>query len=509
MNDILRKIIFMKYLVFLSLYACIYSECEKNAPISYNGGCYKSCDNFNLFYYESSKTCTDNCKSVECVNQFGTCKSSCDKDYITLIKPPDQDNWCISDCFLFGKVKSDKFCLDSCKSNNYFFNTDGVCENTCKDQIYEDQDETYCTENCILYGLYKNTYCTDNCKIYGKYLYYENCRDECNFEKPMLTEEENYCVSKCFDFDLVYSSTTKVCVKTCKSVDEIVDEVGVCDTICGYHRLVHKYNNENYCTDDCNLYGQVRVEYSYCIESCKSINKLKYDGYCTNECIKGYYIYRGKRENYCLTESTCLKYGKYLKSKYICSNECGEDKCYEECSNNSYYSIQEKTCINNCKEKELYLYENKFCVSSCGYDYPYILKTENENICVDECPESAKYIVYENYICTNYCPNLYIFRNFCIGSCPMVAPYVNKVNGLKFCVQNCHDLNLYNRPDNRNCVDNCKKYSKFLYKSNCYNSCPSMAPYKYYGEEENTCHKNCEEIGLKTNIVDNTCNNNW
>jgi hypothetical protein len=30
-----------------------------------------------------------------------------------------------------------------------------------------------------------------------------------------------------------------------------------------------------------------------------------------------------------------------------------------------------------------------------------------------------------------------------------------------------------------------------------------MAPYKYYGEEENTCHKNCEEIGLKTNIVDN------
>ena len=64
MNDVLRKINFMKYLVFLSLYAYIISECEKNAPISYNGGCYKSCDNFNLFYYESSKTCTDNCKSV-------------------------------------------------------------------------------------------------------------------------------------------------------------------------------------------------------------------------------------------------------------------------------------------------------------------------------------------------------------------------------------------------------------------------------------------------------------
>jgi hypothetical protein len=58
------------------------------------------------------------------------------------------------------------------------------------------------------------------------------------------------------------------------------------------------------------------------------------------------------------------------------------------------------------------------------------------------------------------------------------------------------------------CTDNCKKYSLYLLDNNCFYSCPSESPYKYRGENEYTCHKNCSEIGLLTDIENKICVSN-
>lgn len=103
---------------------------------------------------------------------------------------------------------------------------------------------------------------------------------------------------------------------------------------------------------------------------------------------------------------------------------------------------------------------------------------------------------------------MFIFDYKCVDSCPFVAEYINIINVQKFCVKNCNSISLYNILSSKQCTNNCKNISKYLIKNNCFDRCIYEFPYKYEGENENSCHKNCSEIGLLTNIVTDTCVSN-
>ena len=50
-----------------------------------------------------------------------------------------------------------------------------------------------------------------------------------------------------------------------------------------------------------------------------------------------------------------------------------------------------------------------------------------------------------------------------------------------------------------------KKLGKYLSEGICFDSCISEFPYKYEGEEENLCVKNCSELGLLADIKNKIC----
>lgn len=495
----------MKYILLLILFHIANNSCGGLSYIEYQGNCYSTCNSFNMLYHRGIKTCVKNCKSSDYYRYENECAPSCS---LVLKNPSDLDDFCVNDCFIFLKGRYDGACVESCKANNLINYVDHICSTTCNYYIFEDQKEKYCVPNCLVYGKYKNSICADNCKAIGKFNYKEACETTCPFANPafLLTEEENYCVNNCYRYDLVKSKETSVCEPSCKSVGEILFERGKCDKKCatsGYS--IYKYKDEDYCVN-CLTYELVKDSNTgYCYKTCRELNKINDENSCKNSC--GLYIYKGIKDDYCIYKSTCTSFGKYISSGY-CQDECPNNNCNEECGENQYYSIPNKLCVNNCKEKNLFLYEDKFCVSSCGLDYPYIYQSETENICVNICPENAKYLIYETSYCSDNCNNLYLFNNICYNSCPLVAEYVNEEDGNKNCVENCHDLNLYNRLEKKMCADNCKKYSEYFYANNCFSSCPEEAPYYMEGELENTCHKNCEEVGLLNNIYDKLCVSN-
>lgn len=252
---------------------------------------------------------------------------------------------------------------------------------------------------------------------------------------------------------------------------------------------------------------------STCIKNCKEIGKFRYNNECVNSCKYNYkyYHYEIDNEEYCINEEECYSIGKYpirKNNNYICSDECDNSNCITTCGNDQYYSIPNKECVNSCKSLGFVLY-NKYCLKDCPIFAKYIFKGTNEDICVKDCPENSPYLDYESGICIMSCNELYIFEgNKCIKSCPNTALYVNKIENNKYCVKDCHELGLYNVINDKICTDNCKKKTQYLAFNNCFQTCGNIVPYKYEDENEYSCHKNCSEIGLLTDLTLELCTTN-
>ena len=96
----------------------------------------------------------------------------------------------------------------------------------------------------------------------------------------------------------------------------------------------------------------------------------------------------------------------------------------------------------------------------------------------------------------------------CVSSCPKAGVYIYTVGENKHCIKNCNDYRLYNVISQKQCTDNCKRISQYLYDGICLTTCISEAPYIYEGGDENICTKNCSKYGLLLDIDSAKCVSN-
>ena len=157
----------------------VVKSCAGIYYIEYQGNCYDSCDSLNMLYHNGLETCVSNCKYTNYLRQNNECINSCHFAHYLLKFPSNQDDLWVDDCLMFGKARSNGVCIDSCKSNNLIDFSEYLCENYCKNNIFEDQNEKYCVPNCLVYGKYQNSNCADNCKEIGKFVYKEICETNC------------------------------------------------------------------------------------------------------------------------------------------------------------------------------------------------------------------------------------------------------------------------------------------------------------------------------------------
>ena len=504
----------MRLFFFFSLFILIQSTCTKT-QIEYNGECLSSCQDVNLFYDSQAKSCVSNCKSLDYFRYNYNCQPTCTKT--KSINSNNLDNFCLTSssyCEIFGKRDLSGYCYDTCKLAGAFVSktTPGSCTSSCTNYVYEDGKESYCMSSCLNFGLRNNNPCTKNCKAIGKFYYNRECRSACTNLKEFYTEEENYCIQSCEYYNMEKIQGSNTCTETCKSVGQILGS-DMCYLKNSYYKLT--YEDEDYDVRYCSDYGMVIGPSSTCVNKCKEIGKVRYSNTCYSSCYYDnsatqVYPYEYENEIYCLNKQQCNNIGKYANKKnglYYCNDECDGTDCFSDCPNNQYYSISSKECVYSCREEGLFLYD-KYCINSCPIFANKIYNGPSEDICVKECPESAPYFDTASYKCLESCSSLYIFDNKCVNTCPRVALYVNIVDENKFCVKNCKTLGLYNLISEKQCTNNCKKNSQYLFEGNCFKSCISEAPYIYLAEDENICTNDCSKYGLLFDIDNIKCVNN-
>lgn len=504
----------MRLLLFFSLFIFICSACSSN-KIDYNGNCLSSCKEINYFYDSEGKTCVPNCKSINYFRKDYNCQSTCAKT--ELINSNNLDDFCLSSasyCEIFGKKDLSGYCYDTCKLGGGFVmkTNSASCLSSCTSYVYEDGKESFCFSSCLYLGLINNNPCTKTCKSKGKFYYNRECRSSCSSLKEYYTEEENYCIQSCGDYNMKKIEGSNTCTETCKSVGQTLGS-DQCYLKYSYNKLT--YENEDYNVRYCSDYGMVYGPSSTCVKNCKEIGKVRYSNTCYNKCnydnsATQVYPYEYENEIYCLNKQQCNNIGKYAYYKnglYYCNDECDGTKCNIECPNDQYYSLTSKTCVYSCREEGLFLYD-KYCINSCPIFANKLYNGPLEDICLKECPESAPYYDNASNKCLESCDNLYIFDNKCASTCPIVALYANIINDKKFCVNNCKSLGLYNLISEKQCTNNCKKNSQYLFQGNCFKSCISEAPYIYETEDENICTKDCSKYGLLFDIDNIKCVNN-
>ena len=79
----------------------------------------------------------------------------------------------------------------------------------------------------------------------------------------------------------------------------------------------------------------------------------------------------------------------------------------------------------------------------------------------------------------------------------MEAPYYNEGELENTCHKNCEEIGLLNNIYDHVCVKNCKNIGKRKYENRCVKTCPRNAFYVYETDEESYCVKDCSEYNQK------------
>ena len=399
----------MKEILFLSLLVFINSSCS-SSQYEYNGNCYSSCLDLNLFHNTEAKTCVHDCKSLDYFRYGYNCQQTCSKT--ELINSDNLDKFCLSSssyCEIFGK-KEDSVCCDSCKSIGKtvtvaYYN---MCTDSCTKYIYEDEYESYCVSSCANFGMINNVPCAKSCKAIGKFYYNSGCRDSCTDKlKEYLTEEENYCTLSCDYHNMVKPQNSNICAKSCKSAGQIQGSSG-CFVTPSYHKLTYK--DDDYDERYCELYKMAYGPSSTCVQNCKAIGLVRYTNTCLSKCNADnsrtqIYPFEFDNEIYCLNKQQCNNIGKYYSYRngiYYCDDTCSGSSCFPDCGNDQYYSVSGKKCVDSCREEGLLLYD-QYCVNACPIFSKSLYNGPTEDECLTECPDEAPFLDYSTSKCAESC----------------------------------------------------------------------------------------------------------
>ena len=91
----------------------------------------------------------------------------------------------------------------------------------------------------------------------------------------------------------------------------------------------------------------------------------------------------------------------------------------------------------------------------------------------------------------------------CIDKCISEYPSIYLAENENHCIKKCSDVGLLTDISDDSCVTNCKNLGKIRYEDRCITKCPFNVKYTYSTNEENYCVKSCIPYGQVPN--DLTC----
>lgn len=396
--------------------SCLY-KCPENyfyidvpENFSNNTKCYKKCPNEYPYYNKSSLTCSNECSGYL---NF-TSKECLDLDEcITNKKNIYSDNgnkYCLNDCDDLGLFKFGNECVKNCSFNNLTINMEKkTCE--CQKFFYlNENNQTICTNNCegtYNLRLIKTNQCLKDCNNYILSLDKKYCYEE-ESQCPQNTELKQYT----FEGNIKYK----------------------CDCSYKYYK-----DNENVLIclkegEECpNDYKYIREDSSECIKQCE-------EGYT-------------ELGNICLNNSLNYKYWYFKDNKFQGIENCGQI---------SYLLIHNSTqCIKNCKLDNFPVYPNvndiNECLSNCE-DIPNTLlkKVNNSDKSFYECE----------------CIDLWYMENN--------IKYCNNDTTKKTCAEAFEGKNkTYLIKETKECIEKCNENYSFSFGKECFKSCQNIK--RYYG----------------------------
>ena len=257
----------------------------------------------------------------------------------------------------------------------------------------------------------------------------------------------------------------------------------------------------NYCHSECKTCKETifeNDENKFCL-SCSSPEKFIKFGNCVSECKNGYYndtidptikickcdlincykcsLESLKNNNSCITCNEELGYFPLYDDTILHNKINSFKKCYKPPQ--GYYLDKEdffyKKCYNSCKKCNISgseLYHN--CIE-CKYNYDYIIQYEIYKNCFINC----SYYYYFDEI---------ISQLFCTHGLQCVGKYNKFILGTN------------------QCIDDCKKVSKYKFRKICYSVCPNGS---YKSESKSFfCEVICNEEKPFELIENQECVNN-
>lgn len=552
---------------------CYKFQCTELCPhhtFNFNSTCLERCPKEANFI--TTGDCEENCFSAE-----KTCHKECPEPYNYHLNTPFF-TWCQRKCPIYTHVNN--FTCELSCSNNGLYLYNNTCRRTCPDShrlVYLHSSKfneiLMCTNHCVNLVLYQNR-CTTKCPK-QTILHNGSCLSSCPTTHPYiystalryrtdvsLNQSDLVCVRDC---GLEYKTLNFTCVVECPI--PFFAHGGLCKNECTGDKMYHiqhfrkcisscplsffLFNNTKICYGNCPkdfLYTFNQTCYSECPETAQFViekekgafyyNGILYQSGLYYECVeKCPYLYF---QNKCVT--TCPATAKYQFNK-TCVRNCSGDMPYHLTKRElfyleKYYCVavcpvyvvkQSSICTSTCPVDALYLY-NKTCDSMCPFSQKFAMKKMSfyecvagcpklsvNNLCVEKCPDMAKYqagpvclnmcygsLSYHytnttktrlsyfsyttetNYYCLETCPkNMFGFYFRCVTECPKTTYHLQEK-----CVYDCPYPFQYVIATELRCTDVCPN-NTVLYNRTCMSFCPDKML-----QLQNTCVRKCPQTHL-------------
>lgn len=461
-----------------------------------------------------------------------------------------EEDFCTPDCAEYGLVANYQTnqCQSvdiSCSSGTFKNMISKSCVNKCPEKINFVQD-SFCVKNCEKF-FYEdenhNKICTESCSGNHPYMIIntKQCVSSCNSINNYQLNGYNICYSKCNELSVIPKNTIYTknifssCVQKCMNDDNTKNEQDCTNDCLRPFKFADNINRKCYqsCKDATKYEYKDKNGNYLCVDNCKSINKIRDENKCVNQCPFNKKI-KYELNGDIICDENCpnnmhMKYDS-LSSQYSCVTNCKDNnlfldgnKCVEQCPStrdyiisknndiicsiscdNNYKYINEnkghKFCVNNCKAQGKVLYNGK-CVEICPENKDIDIDKNDDIECSDGC-EEGQYISikYNKKYCVDDCSesNQFLYDGKCISECPEGKYLYEDSDSNKQCIDDCQVYNLYS--NDKKCVPNCEQYNLFAYQGKCLFECPKG---KYLYEDISTgktqCIDDCNSHNLYLN----------
>ena len=490
--------------IALSDSKCISSYFPK---LALSGRCQINCDSNEYFKTNNPNKCIAKCDNTDFIGDSNECLTECPYFYI------EENRKCVVKCKDYGKYffKGDKKCYDECKkvidgqTKNYYYNSE---DNECLDTCLYNPEKKFSE---IISSTPKECLLRDNKYIDENFYIRNGCQNSYGYYYSVSDGKK--CVKYCIN-NIYISFDGRNCISTCTNYYEFnSDETNViCKETCSL--ILNLRENNIYkkeCLQRCpeNYYDQTTsCRYIKCQEGkCQDGKECKpYNHYikelvnsveivtCKANC-NGRFI-KDTNDKECV--DICPEYNNIIVSSNNCHKICSQYKTKvpdsEQPSQGGYIIYK---CSSTCDGNHYYVKEynqyKKDCFEKCPERFQFM---ENNNICIQECPEGKYYDInnknsngnyYDCQITTGCSSDQYYCEGKCVNKEDLFNNEIYYIEG-NFCVDKC-SLSKYEKINDGKVIECKSACDKFKDGSECLQICPSHLNYIGSG---NICRNGCK-----------------